>query len=232
MLQPTGHGIFLEGEDSQETISQWNQYLHFEDIYIERKNLNESNNALRITGANVNIQFESCFFQIPYTFNLAPSDLGANIFISSSGIGPQIKPCQISFINCASGGGFKQGVYNSFKIENSENITIENCWFEDVEVAIDVNNSKAINILNSRFANAAGLGGENLPVSGANGSCIFSRNSHITVERNYVLVSDPNNSNIKNHRFIRAIGENTINALNNSFSDIRLSETYGIVQET
>lgn len=235
LFRPSGHGIFLEGEDDPKNIQSvkaWNQYLHFEDIYIERQNLNTNNSALRITGANVNIQFESCFFQIPYTTNVSSSDLGANIFISSSGLAPQIKPCNISFINCASGGGFNQGVYNGFKIENSENITIENCWFEDLEVAIDISNSKDINILNCRFANAAGLGGQNIPVSGEFGTCIFSRNSIVNVERNYVLVSNPNNKSINNHRFIRAIGENTINVNNNSFSDIRLSETYGIVQET
>jgi hypothetical protein len=233
MFKPTGHGIYLEGEDRVDTVKAWNQYLHFEDIFIERENLGKNNNCLKISGANVNIQFESCFFQIPYTLESSVSDAGANVYISSSGILPQYKPSQISFINCASGGGNAQGVYNSFIIDNSENITLENCWFEDVEVAIDINESKGINILNSRFANAAGLGGLNNPLLPEFGTCIFIRNSIVNVERNYVLVSNPNLNQIKNHRFIRAIGDsNTVNVRNNSFSDIRLSETFGIVQET
>lgn len=58
-------------------------------------------------------------------------------------------------------------------IEWAENITIDNCWFESLGVAISVKSNyadknndvpcKSINILNNRFANAAGFGSLNAP---------------------------------------------------------------------
>ena len=56
-------------------------------------------------------------------------------------------------------------------------------------------------------------------------------NSHVNISNNHVTVSDPNADRIKKQLFIFGRGtDNTINAMNNSFQDIRLSESYGINQ--
>lgn len=239
MVLPTGHGIYLKGQDYSAgtntgiNITEWNQYLHFEDIFIERQN-GYSNNCLKIEGANVNISFENCNFAIPYigTGNYQESDSGTNVCITSSGQTITVKPAQISFINCATGGGNRKGVYNAFKIENSENINLTNCWFEDTEIAVIVKNSKAINIQNSRFANTAGVGSQGISdLSNYSIASIDVENSFINVNNNYFAVSFPDAERVKKQLFIFGRGQNnTINVSNNSFSDIRVSNSYGITQ--
>ncbi len=233
MFSPTGHGIYLEG-GVLESGREANQYLHFEDIFIERSY--GFNNCLKITGAAFNNFFIGCYFQTPFATlsgGVEISDPGTNVFISTKINIPQSKSSQISFINCASGGTPNKGVSYGFKIEKSNNITLENCWFEDTEFAISLKDSNTINIQNCYFANAAGLGSLEGSSINNKGACIAVENTEATIERNYSVVTEPNSPNIQNELFIAGYGENNvINARNNTFGDIRLSETYGITQYT
>lgn len=227
-----GHGIYLEGGVDALGIRA-NQYLHFEDVFIERKPGNY--NCLRITGAAYNNVFINCDFQIPFEVHKPEiSDFGSNIFISTSNAIPQAQCDQLSFINCATGGVPNKGVFFGAKIEKANSITFENCWFEATEIGLSITDSRAINVLNCFFANAAGLGSLGAfgqSATGREGACITVEESFVTIERNYSNVSAPASPYIEKELFIKGLGKNNvINARNNSFQDIRLSETFGITQ--
>lgn len=229
MRSLTGHGIYLEGGVGESGLEA-SQYLNFQDVFIERRPGN--NNCLRITGASYNNVFLNCQFQIHFQKKVELSDTSSNIFISTTENIPQSKSGQIAFIDCATGGVPTKGVFFGAKIEKANNITFENCWFEDTEIAISVTNSDAINVQNCYFANAAGLGSLDIPSATNNeGACITVENSFVTIERCHSAVSKPNSKQLEKELFIRGIGDNNvINARNNSFQDIRLSNTFGITQ--
>ncbi|MEZ4795069.1 MAG: hypothetical protein R2773_06290 [Flavobacteriaceae bacterium] len=58
------------------------------------------------------------------------------------------------FLNC----GFGDAKYGVSVIK-SENITFKDCWFETTFIAVKVDGSKKVSILDSRFANAGGCYG-------------------------------------------------------------------------
>lgn len=225
-----GHGIHLEGGEtvppgSIKDYSLPNQYIIFENVWITRKHVDY--NCLKITGQLNTSTFINCAFEAPYVYNDSdPGVDGVNVLIESNT--DYVNPCEFSFINCATGGHVRYG----YKIKNVQNITFDTCWFEDIDISIDITNSSGINISNCRFANAAGQGSR--PISflpPGTGRCISVLDSSVTIENNYVTVSYPDSPSAHNERFITGIGnKNVINAKNNSFQDIRLSETIGIVQ--
>lgn len=226
IVNMNGHGIEMRGGNSESEPHigrKANQYINVDNVWIER--MNEEKNCIRMTGQQVNVSFMNCVFSIPYYVDKQPPDLGTNIHIDSLNPGPQPDMnAQIRFINCATGGGPGKAVMHAFYMRNAENITLENCWIEDTEVAINIVDSKAINILNTRFANAAGKGTHD-------GDCIRTSNSFVNVERNFILTSFPETESARPARFIRGLDDNNvINARNNSFSHILLSNTYGITQ--
>ena len=58
-------------------------------------------------------------------------------------------------------------------------------------------------------------------------------NSSVSIEKNYVTVSDPNSSSINLEKFVLGIGnKNIINLSNNQFQDIKLSESFGVMLST
>ena len=144
MINTNNHGIYIEGGESTDTNSANydNQYLTFENIWIVRTDPNI--NCLKITGAINTTTFLGCNFEIPYVRNTdtinTPVDIGTNILITSISSEPPANANVISFINCALGGHVQYGV----KIENSENITFDNCWIEDTEFAFSVKNAEGI----------------------------------------------------------------------------------------
>lgn len=226
-----GHGIHLEGGDSMgingpNDYSLPNQMTVFENVRVTR--VNDTKNSLRMTQYQGQFTFINCLFLGKWN----RSSLGTNIFMSNPG------GAVITFLNCT----IQESVYG-FRMERSSNITIDNCWFENLYFAIDVTGGKSINILNSRFANAAGYGSEaytgpaNLPEGIAPGSCINSEDSSVNVERNYVLVTNPNSREVLKSTFIygrenskNGMNTNTITTRNNTFSNQRLSRTVGIVR--
>ena len=227
-MDTNGHGIYLEG-GNYENGNQYeapNQYLVFEsvDLIVHKP----TSNGLKITGEFVNSTFLNCQFEIPFAEARAGGNVGTNISITNTDSHSTIQ--QVSFINCAAGGGLY-----ACQIENASNVNFDGCWFEYLERSFDIKNSSAINIQNSRFANAAGRGsllGSTLPQG--SGSCITVENSFVNIENNHTLVSEINSllNPDDREKFILGIGNtNTINARNNSFQDIRLSESYGITQE-
>lgn len=212
------HGLCLES-------GEWygwhtNQYLLFEKLEIIRTNADA--NCLRITGENINSTFLDCTFEIPFRDNHTDPPLeGMNVYIEDA--------ISISFINCATGG---QVTYAYF-IKNSQCLTFDNCWQEDTFISFEIQDSVDINIVNSRFANAAGYGTRRSGYT--TGRCINVVNSSVNVENNYAAVTifddDPNLLNYIGKLFVSGIANNNIiNLRNNTFQHIRLSESNGVVQ--
>ncbi|WP_291275198.1 glycosyl hydrolase family 28-related protein [Flavobacterium sp.] len=209
-----GNGIYLEGDDGSDVNNDRpNQTLIFENVNAVRKEA--FTNCLKITGQLGQTTFINCGFD-------AENTKGVNVSITE----PLYEgSAVVSFINCT----FQSSEYG-VQIKKADNITFDNCWFEALDLAIDVNDSNAINILNSRFANAAGYGSRTDGVLPAGqGRCITANNSSINVERNYVTVSDPNSMNVRGEKFILGVNNSTINAKNNEFQHPNLSETFGIM---
>ena len=226
-----GNGIYSEGGVGGLLP---NQFMVFELVSVGmNKNAPQSSCALKITGQNGQITFlNSAFngyndnnrFHNGHVISIAPSS-------SSQGAYPAV----ISFINATIQEG-DYGVWMSY----CENISFDNCWFENLGVAVTVDGTanwcRNINILNSRFANAAGYG--SVPASSSNitnGQCVSVKNSQVKVINNFVTVSRLD-SRSNNDSFVIASGlnSNTINpgveVSGNSFAFPELNKTYGIWQ--
>jgi len=237
------HGMWLKGGDG--TVGpllgrRCNQFIYCTDVLIERRS--EKYNCLRMTGLQCNVVFNYGGFGIPY-HDLKEGDTpvmehGTNVWIDSVYPGPSEDNAMIIFNNVGIGAGPGLIPRFGFVINHAENINMDNCWFENNAISVFVRNSKDVNILNSRFADA-NLGIFD-PELGYMGDCIRVENSSVNVQNNFTTTSKLPYIRETNYvpLFIRGIGgdkgpeNNTINALNNSFHDIILSNTYGIVQLT
>lgn len=231
-----GHGINLEGGGQNSEGLLPHQFNVFENVRVF--NFSEFNNSLRLTGQNGQITFLNCEFdgnpirnnEDVYTFKK-----GVNILIRNV---KQYNPAVISFINCTC-----QYADYGFMIEWAENITIDNCWFEQLGVAISVksnkqdenndNPSKSINVLNNRFANASGFGSLNAPTNIKDGQCVNISKSFVTVNNNYVTVSDSKSEYLSDKAVFIIAYNNTIggvSAQGNTFVAKKLGRTFGIMQ--
>ena len=233
-----GHGIHLLGGSQNSNYLLPNQFTIFENIRVF--NFSDETNSLRITGQNGQITFLNCEFDGYENYDVLLDQYefkkGKNIWIEND---EKYDPAVISFINCTSQYA-DYGMYLSWV----ENITIDNCWFERLGVAITIksnyqdknndNPSKSINILNNRFANASGFGSLNAPFNVKEGQCVNISKSFVNVNNNYVAVTDLEGRYLNdNSRFIVAYN-NTIggvSAQGNSFQAEKLGLTFGILQK-
>lgn len=218
-------GIFLEGglnnsPKNQNPFKEPNQFNVFQNVNIKRI----SNDAfcLKSSGQLGQHTFINCAFD-----GQNIHQLGQNVQLNGGAV--------ISFLNCS----FQSAEYGIL-MNGSQSVTIDNCWFENLKMAVSAHNqSKSITVRNSRFANACGYGSLE-PTAG--GRCITCKDSSINVENNYVLVT-PEGSNggttvsasdvldAYTAKFILGVDNNNIiNAKNNQFQNIGLSKTYGIHQ--
>ena len=226
-----GHGIHLAGGEDGSNYMLPNQFNIFENVRVF-KNSHHSN-ALRITGQNGQLTFLNCEFDGFYKNSTYSK--GKNIHIQN--IVKYHSPV-ISFINCTC----QDADYGIF-IEWAENITIDNCWFENLGVAISVKSnfadtvsdvpSKSINILNSRFANAAGFGSLSAPDNIKAGQCVNISKSFVNVHHNYVAVTDPNGADLNAQSAFIIAYNNTqggVSAKGNTFQAHKLGRTFGLMQ--
>lgn len=233
-----GPGIYSQGGTDYYLV---NQFIIFENVRVFKQNddtFSKFSNALKMEGENGQITFINCQFdgfRKQISVDPAPIvyryDNWYNIMIGKTS---SAFPCPnvISFINCT----IQDSDYG-IQINSTENITIDNCWLENLGVAImvlsDYSPSKSINILNNRFANAAGFGSLTV-YSGniKNGQCVSTVGSVVNVYNNYVTASSPNDVD-NNSSFINGNATNSgLNVYGNTFADdnIKLSRTYGILQ--
>ncbi len=232
-----GHGIYLEGGGFGSDYLLPNQFNIFENIRIF--NFSDHTNSLRITGQQGQITFLNCEFD-GYKTEISPNVFnykkGKNVHITNI---RQYTSAVISFINCTC-----QDSDYGFLIEWAENITIDNCWFENLGVSMIVksnlqdppnndNPCRSINIVNNRFANAAGFGSLPAPNNIKLGYCIGVSNSFVNINNNYVAVSDPNGVNLNPSSSFISVSNNTkggVSAQGNTFQVNKLGKTFGIMQ--
>lgn len=226
-----GHGVFLEGGGDLSDYLLPNQFNVFENVRVFKNS--DFSNALKLTGQQGQITFLNCEFD-GFKKNGTYSK-GQNISIKNEKI---YTSAVISFINCTC----QDADYGIF-IEWAENITIDNCWFENLGVAISVKSSladpnndvpcKSINIVNNRFANAAGFGSLDAPNNIKLGQCINISKSFVNVNNNYVAVTDTNGINLNSESTFLVAYNNTlggVSAQGNTFQVNKLGRTFGIMQ--
>jgi len=221
------HGIYLEGGDNGRMP---NQFTVFENVTVGLSKLAPAKTcALKITGQQGQITFLNSAFN-GYDDGNMKFHTGHVVDISHV---ETTYSAVISFINAT----FQEGDYGLY-INYAENITVDNCWFENLGVAVTVDGSwhecQGISILGNRFANAAGYG--SLDIDAGNirqGTCVNVINSHATIANNYATVSQINGTSSNNY-FITASGINGepnmgIELYGNSHAPA-LSATKGITQ--
>lgn len=228
-----GHGIYLfgGGDDSDGLLP--NQFNVFENVRVSKTT--DFSNALKMTGQNGQISFINCTFDGFYNYETGVYSKGHNINIQNA---KQYNSAVVSFINCTC-----QSADYGLVIEWAENITIDNCWFESLRVAITVKSnmaqgdndipSKSINILNNRFANAAGFGSLKASSNVKNGQCVNISKSFVTVKNNFVIVTNPDGDFFdEDSSFIVAHHNNIggVSVADNTFQVYKLGKTFGIMQ--
>ena len=186
-------------------------------------------------GTTRSVTFINCGFDghfdgpLSGTFNTSKF---ANVVIESKA---HVQTAVVKFLTCT----FQYSEYGAY-IKFAENITFDNCWFELLDRSVGIVNaetfpplqSKGINIINSRFANASGFGSYYDKVLNRNdlngnptGSCIYLEGGQVNVQGNYVAISNTFN---EHNLFIGNYSADTqINASNNSFQLPILGKTYG-----
>jgi hypothetical protein len=222
------HGIFLEAQNVTEgALAIDHQFNVFQNIQIRR--MSASKSSLYIKGACTENVFIECAFEGDR--DMQPT-LGANVLMDNI----KGRSVGLSFINC----GFGLAEYGMF-MKGAENITLDTCWFENIFTAIRAEDSKNINLIGSRFANACGYGSE--PPNDRyepGGHCVIAQNSSINIEKSYVTISSLAEEEAFESNFIYGqetlidstsyVNTNTINSRDNHFRDPRLSKTTGIVK--
>ncbi|UMY65270.1 MULTISPECIES: glycoside hydrolase family 55 protein [unclassified Flavobacterium] len=236
-----GTGIILKGRGDYTAPIQFNV---FENISVTRQT--PLSYSLYTNGQLGQNTFINCGFFAKFNYSMTnPSEfiLGTNVLLSNAtnnfntvGI--------MSFINCTI-----ENSEDGVNIQHAESVTFDTCWFESLNVAIQVHNgtggfkSKAIHITNCRFANAAGFG--SLKPNAFNqfgfGKCIVVNNSEVNVENCYATVSrifredDPTYTiidtalNLDKKLFIyRSNSSQGVFTRANSFQHPVLSNTYGL----
>lgn len=240
-----GNGVYLKGGTTlpgQGASLTPNQFNIFENVRI-RKN-NDANftffsNSLKMTGqidqqSFINCQFDGYSYYLPDPNNpgkyIGYYDKSPNVS-NENIVNDYLTSNVVTFLNCT----IQDSDYG-VRINYAENVTFDNCWFENLGVAItvlgDKERSKSINILNNRFANASGFGSLLAPNNIKAGQCVSVSKSVVNIYNNYITASDPNSADNIGSFLLGFPDNNGINCYNNSFRDNnpKLSKTYGIMQ--
>lgn len=219
-----GHCIHLEGgqpsANPELNYRLVNQFTVFEQVRVSRKK--EFANAIRITGSTGQITFLNCVFDAIYTDTIPKMVLkGHNIYIEG-GENYHI-PAVLLFLNSTS----QFSEYGAY-IKKAESITFDTCWFENLERAITVVDSKSINILNNRFADASGYSDVLNP---GEGRCISIFRSQVNVLNNYVTSGSAFNTGF--YEYFLAVDSPElslgVNTSGNFFNESNLGNSYGVV---
>ena len=217
-----GHGIYLEGGAGESNFRLPNQFLTFENVRVVRET--DFTHALYMTGQQGQITFLNCTFD-------GKTNKGQNVRMSGSDLHIS---AVVSFINCT-----MQDAEYGILMDYAQNITIDNCWFENLDIAVTADGSehpcKGITVMGSRFANASGFGSLDVPNTNppGTGRCIDSINSEVSVMNNFVLVTDASALEPWNahERFILANpGNRGVNTFANSFAAPHLGYSHGVMQ--
>ncbi len=237
ILHFNGNGIYLQGGISTGEYAYLlpNQFNVFENLRVFKNNdanFSLFSNALKMTGQIGQHTFINCQFDgfTKITNGIKTYDKWVNVSIENTG-SDYASSAVITFLNCT----IQESDYG-VRINYAENVTFDNCWFENLGVALmilgDKEISKSINILNNRFANASGFGSLSAPNNIKAGQCVSVNKSVVNIYNNYITASDPNGVD-NGSKFIFGFPDNNgINCYNNTFKDNnpKLSRTFGIMQ--
>ncbi|NNM23555.1 MAG: hypothetical protein HKO54_08365 [Flavobacteriaceae bacterium] len=147
----SSHSIYLKGGDSY-AVNSPNQFISFESVRIKRNSM-PGVNALRIEGQNAQLSFLNCTMDSERIEVNRPAT-SWNVFIRRDPEGGAT-PAIIKFDTCTI-----QNSIGAFDIYGASNVSIENCWFENIKTSIRIGEAaKGIVVENNRFANASGYGG-------------------------------------------------------------------------
>ena len=220
-----GNGIYSKGGGTDGNIP--NQFLIFENVRVAR--ITDTSNALKMSGQHGQITFLNCQFDGTKNCEECTRSKSTNVQISHDNLN---SAAVISFINST----FQDSDYG-ISVDYAENITIDNCWFESLGIAINIDGTshrcKGINIVNNRFVNAAGFGSLISPGNILQGRCINLVNSQANISNNYVGVSDITAQSSDDSFVLAANNANDeVTISGNTFSDFRLGTTSGIMQTT
>ncbi|MFT3793941.1 glycosyl hydrolase family 28-related protein [Flavobacterium sp.] len=237
-----GHGLVIE--DNETKYMTPNQQIIFENMIIQRQKVNSYCLYIKAQAGQltfINVGFDGIKYNEDKENDTLEITKGVNVFLEGNKKSIGLQPAVISFINST----FQYSEYGVL-MEFCESVTFDTCWFEMLDMAVtarDIDNpeltpSRAINILNSRFANAAGFG--SLKVTNQHldpkGRCITSENSSMNVYNNYVTVSmlAPKKGECYSpfgKAFIMGLGENYgIRTTGNTFRNDELGYSVGIMQ--
>lgn len=231
-----GDGIsLLGGDDARDNLP--NQFLVFENVRVTRQaNLDfpEAPEArcLYMKGQNAQMSFINCTFdgwESRDVNDKALFPLRENVRIENTG---ETTSGVISFINCTI-----QMANYGIRMFYAENITFDNCWFENLGVTFQIESRlvddtpKSINVLNSRFVNAAGFGV--LDVSDANirfGHCFNITRGQVNIFNNYTsALREPEGALAS--AFLYAVQGNLgVNTIGNYYIGEYTDRTDGITQ--
>lgn len=238
ILRFNGNGIYLQGGTTiagQGASLIPNQFNIFENVRVFKNNdanFSLFSNALKMTGQIGQQTFVNCQFDgfTKTTSGVTTYDKWVNVSIENTGT-DYLTSNVVTFLNCT--------IQNSdygVRINYAENVTFDNCWFENLGVALmiigDKERSKSINILNNRFANASGFGSLSAPNNIKAGQCVSVNKSAVNIYNNYITASDPNGVDSGSQFVLGFPNNNGINCYNNTFRDDnpKLSRTFGIMQ--
>ncbi|TRW26752.1 hypothetical protein FMM05_05080 [Flavobacterium zepuense] len=230
ITEASNPGIYLEGGEASQGFNLPHQFIIFENVRVTRINPKEP--SLKMTGYNANMTFTNCEFRNADTMPTPAENCidGACILITSNDMPPtQEGSYAISFINSGFGGYSRYGAV----ITNSKQITFDTGFYEGMDTAFKILNCKHIQIINNRFANAAGAGSlnESFSHTGNSGSLFEIENSNVTIANNHHDVSQIDYPSLPNQYFIIGNGnDNTIDNQNNTFRIPELGKTKGTLQ--
>lgn len=241
-------GFYLEGPDYihdgngyKLDPQKWLQTLLFENIRAMRWD-DPNEPALKLTGYNANYTFTNCEFT-----NSQFKNGDEHMFIDGPCItigsnNKENEPKQgsyaISFINCGMGVYARYGAV----IDNSSSITFDTGFYEGLDIAFVVRNSKQVKIVNNRFANASGMGSycanvtydgvtfdkrSHLDYAGGEfGAIVWADKSIVSVQNNNCDISSSTTTEIKKQYFTVGIGNNNVFDMNtNTFGIHELAKT-------
>ncbi|MDI1255875.1 MAG: glycosyl hydrolase family 28-related protein [Flavobacterium sp.] len=219
----SGDGIILNGGGNEDYLIP-NQFNIFENVRVFRANSDAV--SLRIVGQAGQLSFINCEFD---GFKNSKATLYAhnyNVIIKNKGYQTGNV---ISFLNCT----FQDSDYGVY-IDYADGVTFDTCWFENLGVSLHIQGSefasKAVNVLNNRFANAAGFGSLNVDKSNITaGVCVRVINALVNINNNTVTTSSE--ANTADDAFVLADENNIgVNLSGNAFRWKTLGRTYGILQ--
>lgn len=233
-----GNGIYLKGgtdPSGQSSSLIPNQFNIFENVRVFKNNdtsFSLFSNALKMTGQIGQHTFVNCQFDgfKKVENSITTYDKWINVSIENVS-NDYLTSNVITFLNCT----IQDSDYG-VRINYAENVTFDNCWFENLGVAITIignyESSKSINILNNRFANASGFGSLLAPNNIKAEQCISVNKSVVNIYNNYVTASNPNGVDDESSFILGFPENNGINCYNNTFRDDnpKLSKTFGIMQ--